>query len=114
MPLAARRASTRPTLQNIARAHVRRLIDGHRVPMAAVSEAIGQKPNWVSRYLSGQFDADLDQLAAIAEFFKIRFSDLLNVPPPTVDDGELWQLYGALPAEKQAVVLQVVRAFFSR
>jgi hypothetical protein len=63
---------------------------------------------WLSRYLAGGIDADLDTLAAIAKVFDHNLFALLSVPADP-EEAALIRLYRALRPEGRRAILAMLR-----
>jgi transcriptional regulator with XRE-family HTH domain len=76
------------SLDDIARKQIRHWIEGTGITQATLADRIGRNQAWMSRYLKGEFDADLTTLDQMARVFNHTVAALLNVP----DDPEVAQL----------------------
>jgi len=98
------------TLQQIARARVKLWLTTTGTTQTALAERIGRKQAWLSRYLNGEYDADLEDLNRIAKAFSHTISALLDTPSDP-DHARVVELYSALPFETRKTVLQLMEQF---
>jgi transcriptional regulator with XRE-family HTH domain len=95
---------TDPNLNEVARVTIRRWVEATGVSQQAIAERLGRKQGWVSRYLRGDFNADLNTLAAFADLFEHTLASLLAVPTDPVE-AELLTLYRAAdPGDRRNVI----------
>jgi transcriptional regulator with XRE-family HTH domain len=94
------------TLDQIARTQIRRWIQSTGITQTALAERIGRNQAWMSRYLGGEFDADLVTLNQIATVFDHTITALLQVPEDP-DIARLVMNYRALRPEARAILLGV-------
>jgi transcriptional regulator with XRE-family HTH domain len=99
---------------------MKRLADLARQRMAAWMEAnpkitqtmiardVGVTQGWVSRYKSGEQEADLDQLAAMARVFGHTLNELLDLRPDP-KERELIEAYRQLRPEARALATQMLK-----
>lgn len=81
----------------------------------AIAEALGLGQTWVSHYLSGRHDIDLDKLAAFAAFLRVDPATLVKdggaikhtVAP---DIAEALTLFQALSEKERGIILETMRA----
>jgi transcriptional regulator with XRE-family HTH domain len=97
-----------PTLQQQARAQIRRWIHSTGITQTALGERIKRNQAWMSRYLGGDIDADLDTLQQIAEVFGHNLTQMLDVPTDP-DEAALIAAYRALRAEARPAALRVMQ-----
>lgn len=74
-----------------------------------VAQRIGKQQAWLSRYLAGHRDADLDTLEKLAAVFGHPLSALL-IPPAAIDpvEARLLHLYRALTPRGRRIALQLL------
>lgn len=78
------------------------------VTKTALGAAADRNQPWVTRYLDGEFGADVETLAKIAAFFGEPVSALFDAQPdPEVD--ELLQRFRATTRPRRALVLELLR-----
>ena len=96
-----------PTLDQIARDRIRDWIQTTGVKQTELAKLIDKPQPWISRYLSGGLDADLETLAAIARVFDHSLAALINAP---ADPGEarVIGLYRRLPDATRQVLIQLL------
>jgi transcriptional regulator with XRE-family HTH domain len=79
-----------------------------RVTKTKIAQVAGRTQAWASRWLAGDFDAGLDDLGRIAEYFGQPLSALLEQRPDPAE-AELLELFRGLPAERRTLGLQLFR-----
>lgn len=67
---------------------------------AALGKAVGHHQNWVSRFVAGTQDADVDELAAMAAAFNHTITELLDARADP-NEQRLLDAYRALPERKR-------------
>jgi len=95
------------TLQQLARSRIKLWLNTTGTTQTALATHIGKKQAWLSRYLAGDYDADLETLNDIARAFGHTISALLNVPSDP-DHARLVDLYNALPADARRTVMTLL------
>lgn len=80
-----------------------------RVTQTHVAQAVGVSQGWVSRYKSGDQDADLDQLAAMARAFDHSLMELLDLRPDP-KERELIEAFRQLRPEARTLATQMLKA----
>lgn len=92
-----------------ARERIRLWLRGTGMTQVVLAEKIGRKQAWMSRYLDGEFDTDLDTLERLAHAFDHTLAELLDL---TQDEAEraLLDAVRALTPPKRALALQMVQA----
>lgn len=80
-----------------------------RITQKTVAEAVGVSQSWVSQYKSGDQDADLDQLDAMARVFGHTLFELLDLRP-SPKEQELIDAYRAVPVDRRPLVTQTAKA----
>jgi transcriptional regulator with XRE-family HTH domain len=98
------------TLDEIARARVREWLTATGTTQTALGERIGRTQAWTSRYLLGEFDADLTTLQKIADVFGHSIAALLDVPSDPAEAIFL-NYFRAVDAEKRALVLRLLESW---
>src|SRR5215470_17746095 len=96
------------TLQAQARSRIRNWLKATHTTQSALADRIDKKPAWLSRYLSAEYDADLETLRAIARVFGREISALFDTPSDP-EIAELVSHYNALPASGRALLLALAR-----
>lgn len=101
-------------LSDLARRRIVTWMDANpKVTQTTLARAVGVTQAWVSRYKSGFQDADVDQLAAMAEVFGHTLMELFDLRPEP-SERELLDSYRAIPAESRPVALAAVQAMAGR
>lgn len=86
-----------------------------RPTQRAIADALGLTQTWVSHYMSGRHDIDLDKLAAFAAFLRVDPASLVKdggelkhtVKP---DVAEALTLFQALSSDEREIILLTMRA----
>lgn len=68
-------------LRETVSAEVRALMGRHRVTQVALAEAVGMTQSSLSRCLASKRAFDLDELLAIARYFNLPISRLIEISP---------------------------------
>lgn len=113
MPEPRARRRTVMSLDETARSQIRRWIDTTGLTQTQLATAIGRNQAWMSRYLAGEFDADLTTLEQMAGVFSHTIAELLLVPP-SPDEARLVLNYRACRPDARQTLLQVSDAMSSR
>jgi len=93
----------------LARERIKRLVADAGFRQQAFGKRIGKGQVWVSRYLQGKVDADLDTLQRMAAVFGLSLDALLHEPDPR--DTMRVRLYDVLlttPVSLQKLVLDLL------
>lgn len=94
------------SLDTLARQQIVTWMRATGITQVALGQRIGRNQAWVSRYLGGEFDADLDALQRMADVFGHTLWSLLGNLPADRQEAELISLYRACrPAGRRAVAL---------
>jgi transcriptional regulator with XRE-family HTH domain len=80
-----------------------------RITQVKLAEAVGMSQTWVSQYKSGDQDADIDQLAAMARVFGHTLTELVDLRPDP-KERELVEAYRQLRPEARTLAVQMLRA----
>lgn len=96
-------------LEDLARRRIVAWLDAKLITQAKLAAEVGVSQTWVSQYKSGDQDADVDQLDAMARAFGHTIMELLELRPDP-HERELVESYRALPAEKRPLAIQMVQA----
>lgn len=72
-----------------------------------VARAVGVSQSWVSQYKSGDVDADIDQLDAMARVFNHTLQELLDLRPDPKEQA-LIDAFRKIRAEKRGLAVQVL------
>lgn len=73
-----------------------------------MGQAIGRNQAWVSRYLGGDIDADLETLEQIARVFGHTLNELLDVQENAVE-AEILDRYRALTLGQRSLIVQILQ-----
>ena len=84
-----------------------------RITQDTVAKAVGVSQSWVSLYKSGDVDADIDQLEAMARVFGHTLTELLDLRPDP-KERDLLDAYRAIPEPSRAVALEMMKAMAGR
>jgi transcriptional regulator with XRE-family HTH domain len=96
------------SLQQIARSRIKHWIASTGTTQTYICEVIGRNQPWLSRYLSGGIDADVDTLAAMAKVFDHSLFALLSIPADP-DDATVIKWYRALRPTARKVAIAWLR-----
>jgi transcriptional regulator with XRE-family HTH domain len=99
-----------PTLDQVARDRIRTWIQSTGVTQTDLSEQIGKNQAWMSRYLKGEFDADLETLQTIARVFGHQFNALISSPADPVE-ARVLDLFRALPASARPIAISLLESW---
>jgi transcriptional regulator with XRE-family HTH domain len=102
-----------PTLDQGARDRIRAWITSTGVTQTALAARIGRTQAWMSRYLSGELDADLETLQKMAHAFGHSLAALLEVPTDPVE-ARVVQLFRALPVDMRALIVSLLEMWTHR
>jgi transcriptional regulator with XRE-family HTH domain len=97
------------SLDALARQQIRQWLQSTGITQVNLAEQIGRNQAWMSRYLAGDFDADLETLRKIAQVFGHNLATLFNIPLLNPDETELLELYRALGAESRKIAKSLLR-----
>lgn len=94
-------------LQDRARQRVKDLMAARDLAQRDVGDHIGRSAAWMSKFLGGTLDADIDTLQRLARVFRLTLCQLIEMPP---DADELLLLadYRALEAHRQQPLVRAV------
>lgn len=98
------------TLDQIARARIREWLTATGTTQTTLGERIGKTQAWMSRYLAGEFDADLTTLQKMAEVFGHSIAALLDVPSDP-QEATLVNYFRAVDDEKRAIALRLFESW---
>lgn len=96
------------SLDELARGRIKAWIASTGVTQGNLGERIGRNQAWMSRYLAGEYDADLETLQKIARVFGHSLSALLESPTDP-EEAKLVEAYRALRPEARAIALTVLQ-----
>lgn len=98
------------SLDDAVRTQVKRWLESTATTQTALAAQIGRNEPWMSRYLSGEFNADLDTLKKIAEAFDHTLAALFQAPQDP-DVARLVAFYLDARLEDRKMLLQVAERF---
>jgi len=104
------------TLSESIRAAIKNYLDmlPRKPTQASIGRAVQRTQTWVSHYLSGRHDIDLNTLSRLCLFLDIKVADLLadSVAPKAERSlaSEASTLMQAISPEEQQAILDVLRA----
>ena len=75
-----------------------------------VAKAVGVSQGTVCDWMKGRAHARMDKVQALAEYFGINKSDLIEEPKVAKEDQEVLDLFHKVPEEKREFVLSMIRA----
>jgi len=96
-----------PTLDQVARNRIRQWITATGMRQTSLADRIGKKQAWLSRYLAGEFDADLETLRKIALAFGHSITALLDLPVDP-EASRVVDLHNALSPESRQLHLELL------
>jgi transcriptional regulator with XRE-family HTH domain len=95
-------------LDDQARARLTAWMAGRGMTRTEFGEGVGRNQSWASRYLEGEFAADLDTLARAAALFGQPIAALFDVTSDP-DEAEALIRWRGLPPERKALMLGLLR-----
>lgn len=98
------------TLDQVARERIKTWITSTGITQTALAEHVGRKQAWMSRYLSAEFDADLETLQKIARVFGHSLNALLGTPTDP-DESRVIDLFRALPPSARPVLIDLLESW---
>ncbi len=97
-------------LADLARQRIRVWLAANpRITQAKLAQEVGVSQTWVSQYKSGDQDADIDQLDAMARVFGHTFNELIDARPDP-KERELLDAYRAIETARRPLAVEVVKA----
>ena len=95
------------SLNAVARRRIKSWIAATGITQVTLADRINKNQAWMSRYLSGDFDADLDTLAAVAGVFGHSIGALLDAAADPQEQNVI-DAYRALPIGARDTVYSVL------
>ena len=92
------------TIDQQARERIKAWVASTGVTQTELADRIGRNQAWMSRYLKGEFDADMETLQKIAGIFGFSLIALLNLPTDP-HEARLVEEFRALPPRGRASLL---------
>lgn len=96
------------TLDDIARSQIKKWILATGITQVALAERVGRNQAWMSRYLGGAFDADLETLQKIAQVFGHSLTSMLEVPKDP-EEAALVTAWRALRPAARVIALNLLQ-----
>jgi transcriptional regulator with XRE-family HTH domain len=96
------------SLDELARGRIKAWIASTGVTQGNLGERVGRNQAWMSRYLAGEYDADLETLQKMANVFGHSISALLE-SPTNPDEAKLVEAYRALRPEARLIALNLLQ-----
>jgi transcriptional regulator with XRE-family HTH domain len=96
-------------LADLARQRIVGWMDANpKITQVIVARAVGVTQGWVSRYKSGEQEADLDQIAAMASVFNHTLYEALDLRPDP-KERDLIEAYRQLRPEARTLAVQMLQ-----
>ena len=96
-------------LDSRARSRIKHWMSVSQITQVMLAERIGKDQSWLSRYLAGAHDADVQTLARLAAAFGNTLFTLLDIPPDP-QDARVLEMFRALSPATQGVVLHLLES----
>lgn len=93
---------------DMARAKVSQWLAASSMTQTALADTIGRNQAWMSRYLDGEFDTDLETLDRLAAAFGHTLYELLDVGA-NATEAEVLERWRSLKPSGRGVILAVLR-----
>lgn len=103
-----RRREPKP-LQAHARARLKAWVRADRRSQKELARLLRRHPNWLSRYLAGKFDADVDTLQELAALFGHSLPALLDMPTDPLEAAAI-EAFRLLPPADQMMAVALLTA----
>src|SRR5262245_11050000 len=97
-------------LDKLARERIRQWMRMTGITQEELADRLGKTQAWVSRYLAGGMDADLETLQEMASLFGHGLHALLDLPQ-NPDEQFILERYRALPEDSRAALLQLLKVW---
>jgi transcriptional regulator with XRE-family HTH domain len=94
-----------------ARERIKNWIQSTHMTQADLGERIGRNQEWMSRYLSGKLNTDIQTLEKMAAVFGHTLFGLLHLPSDP-QETRLLEFYRALPAASRSSLLDFLATFY--
>lgn len=92
-----------------ARQRIKNWMETSGITQTMLGDRIGKNQAWMSRYLAGEFDADLPTLQKMAAAFGHTLYALLDLAPEA-PELRVIEMYRALPPRTRATVEKMLEA----
>ena len=99
-----------PSLDDFARRQIRRWLHATHTSQTKLAAAIGRNEAWMSRYLAGEYDTDLETLRRMALVFGHTLGTLLTMPTDP-DEAETVALIRSLSPDDRKTILTLLRSW---
>jgi transcriptional regulator with XRE-family HTH domain len=96
------------SLQDTARAQIKRWIASTGITQTDFGDRIRRNQVWVSKYLKGEFDTDLETLQQMARVFGHTLTQLLDFPSDPEEEAVI-TLYRALRPEARRLAFGMLQ-----
>jgi transcriptional regulator with XRE-family HTH domain len=96
-------------IDEIARQQIRQWLRSTGTTQVSFAQQIDRNQEWVSRYLNGNFDADLPTLQRMAAVFGHNLATLFGSLPSDPDEGSLLRMFRGLRPEGRKALLTVLQ-----
>jgi transcriptional regulator with XRE-family HTH domain len=99
-----------PSLDEFARRQIKRWLHATHTSQTQLAIVIGRNGPWMSRYLAGEYNADLETLRRIALVFGHTVGTLLTMPVDP-DEAETVALIRSLGPDDRQTILKLLRSW---
>jgi transcriptional regulator with XRE-family HTH domain len=96
-------------IDEIARQQIRQWLRSTGTTQVSFADQIGRNQEWVSRYLNGNFDADLTTLQTMAGVFGHNLATLFGNLPSEPDESLLLRMFRGLRPEGRKALLTMLQ-----
>jgi transcriptional regulator with XRE-family HTH domain len=96
------------TLDELARTQFKKWIESTGLTQTELAARVGRNQAWMSRYLHGHFDADLETLQKMAKVFGSSLAQVLQVPSDP-EEAALIAAYRALRYDSRKIALEMLQ-----
>jgi transcriptional regulator with XRE-family HTH domain len=97
------------SIDDIARQQIRQWLRSTGTTQVSFAEQIDRNQEWVSRYLNGNFDADLSTLQRMAGVFGHNLATLFGSLPSNPDETALLTMFRGLRLEGRKALLVMLQ-----
>lgn len=98
-----------PPIDDVARQQIRQWLRSTGTTQVSFAEQIDRNQEWVSRYLNGNFDADLTTLQRMAGVFGHNLATLFGSLPSDPEESALLTMFRALRQPGRKALLTLLR-----
>jgi transcriptional regulator with XRE-family HTH domain len=98
------------SLDEFARRQIKRWLHSTHTSQTHLATAIGRNEPWMSRYLAGEYNADLETLRRIALVFGHSVGTMLTMPVDP-DEAETVALIRSLAPDDRQTILKLLRSW---